>query len=178
MDRLFRIIPVTTFMVIAVTLVTAVELLFLGGPIGLFQATPNFGPGWFLSMFSHSSWGHYTGNMLFFIPLSCILEMRYGSVKLALAIVVSGLFTGISCILGMHASVGLSGVVYMLLLMMFTMVNWRFMILIAIAAAVYWLLPELISVFRADGVDHLSHLLNGIGGLGLGFGYSKIETDK
>lgn len=179
MRRLFSIIPVTVTMTVAVTIITVLGLLFTGGPLcSLFVATPHFGIGWFLSMFAHSSWAHYTGNILFFIPLSCILEMRYGSDKILTAIVLSGLLTGLSCVIGMHGSVGLSGVVYMLLMMLFFMVNWKFMVVIAAVAAVYWLLPELISIFSFDGVDHMSHLFNGIGGLGMGYAYNRLDSEN
>ena len=60
MRRLFSIIPVTVTMTVAVTIITVLGLLFTGGPLcGLFVATPHFGLGWFLSMFAHSSWGHW-----------------------------------------------------------------------------------------------------------------------
>lgn len=173
MRKLWNTLPITIAVVIVTTIITAIELKFPNlGVVNVFHAHGgHFGIGSFLSIFSHESKMHYIINMLWFIPLSTMLELKYGSEKMLFGLFISGIMTGLSCTLIIHNSIGLSGVVYLYLFMFCMMFNSYLGYALTILVATYYLIPEMIDVLRmgVDHVDHLTHFLNGVAGIIYGY---------
>ena len=127
----------------------------------------------FLHVLGHSSWAHYSGNILLMLVIGPQLEEKYGSRSLLTAMAVTALFTGLAqCLLFPGVGVmGASGLVFMMILLASTggMQN-GCIPLTLILVAVFYLGNEIVSaVARPDNISQLSHIIGGICGGVFGF---------
>ena len=116
----------------------------------------------------HSSWSHYTGNILMMLVVGPMLEEKYGSINLLEMIVLTALVSGI-----MHvalfpgaALLGASGIVYMLILLssLASMRQNCIPLTLILVAAIY-LGGEVVNGLTAsDNISQLSHIVGGVCG--------------
>lgn len=130
-------------------------------------------PRFFLHVLGHSSWEHYTGNILLMLVVGPPLEEKYGSRSLLAAIAVTAFVTGLAqwILFPSTGVLGASGIVFMMILLssMGGMKNGR-VPLTMLLVAVFYLGNELHTALTvADNVSQLSHVLGGLCGAALGF---------
>lgn len=116
----------------------------------------------------HSSWSHYTGNVLMILVVGPMLEEKYGSINLLEMILLTALVSGI-----MHvalfpgaALLGASGIVYMLILLssLASMRQNCIPLTLILVAAIY-LGGEVVNGLTAsDNISQLSHIVGGVCG--------------
>lgn len=121
----------------------------------------------------HSSWEHYSGNIMLILVIGPALEHRYGSRNLLLCIMLTALVTGVAqCLLFPNSMLcGASGVVFMMILLA-SMGGTRSggIPLTMVAVAVFYLGGELAAALSVrDNISQLSHILGGVCGAAMGF---------
>ena len=121
----------------------------------------------------HSSWEHYVGNITLMLVIGPTLEHRYGSHTILLCIVFTAVVTGLAqCLLFPGVALcGASGVVFMMILLS-SMGGYRGggIPLTMVIVAVFYLGSEINAAISVrDNISHLSHVLGGFCGAGIGF---------
>lgn len=116
----------------------------------------------------HSSWDHYTGNILMMLVIGPMLEEKYGSVNLLEMIVLTALVSGIMHVVLFPnaALLGASGIVYMMILLssLASMKQNCIPLTLILVAAIY-LGGELVSGLTvSDNISQLSHIVGGVCG--------------
>lgn len=134
-------------------------------------------PRFFLHVFGHSGWAHYSGNMLLMLVIGPQLEERYGSRDLMISMAVTAFVTGLVQWLFFPgtALMGASGIVFMMILMA-SMGGGRSggIPLTLILVALFYIGGEIATALTvADNVSQLSHVIGGVCGAVLGFALLK-----
>ncbi len=134
-------------------------------------------PRFFLHVFGHSGWAHYSGNMLLMLVIGPQLEERYGSRDLIISMAVTAFVTGLVQWLFFPgtALMGASGIVFMMILMA-SMGGGRSggIPLTLILVALFYIGGEIATALTvADNVSQLSHVIGGVCGAVLGFALLK-----
>ncbi len=119
----------------------------------------------------HASWEHLIGNFMLILLLGPILEERYGSFTLIVMILLTALVSALVGLAINHASLGASGIVFMMILLASTAnIRQGEIPLTFIAVAVIYLGGEIYAgITKDDNVSHLGHLLGGLTGAAFGF---------
>ncbi len=134
-------------------------------------------PRFFLHVFGHSGWAHFSGNMLLMLVIGPQLEERYGSRDLMISMAVTAFVTGLVQWLFFPgtALMGASGIVFMMILMA-SMGGGRSggIPLTLILVALFYIGGEIATALTvADNVSQLSHVIGGVCGAVLGFALLK-----
>lgn len=121
----------------------------------------------------HANWAHFQGNVLYLLILGPAVEERYGSRNLLIAMLVTAFVSGTAhCILSAHSALlGASGIVFMLIFLasLSGMKSGRIPLTL-ILVAIFYLGQEVYDmIFTTDGISHLTHIIGGVCGTGLGF---------
>lgn len=121
----------------------------------------------------HGGWSHFQSNVLYLLILGPAVEEKYGSRNLLLAMAVTALVSGAAhCLLSADSALlGASGIVFMLIFLasLSGMKSGRIPLTL-ILVAVFYLGQEVYdALFTADRVSHITHIIGGICGTGLGF---------
>lgn len=119
----------------------------------------------------HASWAHFTGNFAIILLVSPLVEGTYGSLRLALMILVTTLVTGlIHGIVFPSALMGASGIAFMMILLGSLANSKRGSIpLTFLLVCVFYLGNELIGIFRDDNISQLAHIIGACCGALFGF---------
>ena len=116
----------------------------------------------------HSSWSHYTGNILMMLVIGPMLEEKYGSTNLLEMIVLTSVVSGIMHVILFPnaALLGASGIVYMMILLssLASMKQNCIPLTLILVAAIY-LGGEVVSGLTvSDNISQLSHIVGGVCG--------------
>lgn len=136
-------------------------------------------PRMFLHVLGHSGYDHFASNICMMLVVGPMVEEKYGSKNVFLAIASTALVTGIvHMITSSAAMLGASGIVFMLILMA-SITNFRggYIPLTLIAVAVIYLGSEFANgITLADNVTQLCHIVGGCMGIvcGIFFNRGKI----
>jgi GlpG protein len=126
----------------------------------------------FGSILGHGSWDHLLGNFMLILLIGPILEERVGSLSLLIMILITALVAGlVGTALG-QASLGASGIVFMMILLASTAnIRKGEIPLTFIAVALIYLGGEIYAAVqnKDDHISHLGHLCGGITGAAFGF---------
>lgn len=121
----------------------------------------------------HQNLSHYAGNFMMILAIGPMVEEKYGSRNLLYMILATSLATGLIHVVFSHGTVliGASGIVFMLILLAsFANLREGTIPLTVILVAVLYIGNEVIEgVTAQDTVSHLSHIIGGLCGAGLGF---------
>ena len=119
----------------------------------------------------HADWNHLFGNFTFILLLGPILEEKYGSQRIFLMILITGLVTGVVNVLFMSTGLlGASGVVFMfIVLSSITDLKEKTVPMTFLLVVVIFLGKELADIFNNDNISHLAHLIGGGAGTIFGF---------
>lgn len=135
-----------------------------------------FYPRLFLHVLGHADFAHFAANMAMILLLSPLVEAKYGSGRTAMMFLVTALVTG-----GLHilfspntASLGASGVVFMLILLSAAPTRKTSKIpLTLLLVALIYLGQEVAGIFARDNISQLAHILGGLCGLAFGLAFPR-----
>lgn len=133
-------------------------------------------------IFGHAGWEHFIGNIMLILVIGPLLEEKYGTSNLIFVILATALVTGlVNYIFFPHVQLlGASGVVFaFILLSPFTGVKEGTIPVTLILVALIYIGEQIYSgIFVQDNVSHLTHILGGGVGAGLGFVMHKCKMNK
>ena len=120
----------------------------------------------------HADWDHLYSNFIKILLIGPLIEEKYGSINLLIAMILTSLIIGIvNKILGKGGILGASGVAYMLILLssFVYMENGKIPITLTLII-LFFVVDEVIKLFRRkkDGVSHLGHITGAICGVVFG----------
>lgn len=127
----------------------------------------------------HSSWEHYSGNIILLLVIGPQLEEKYGSRWILISVIITAFVTGLAqwVLFPNTAVLGASGIVFMMILMasMGGMKSGQ-VPLTLILVGIFYIGGE---IFRAaagaDNISQFSHILGGICGAVLGYCAGKTK---
>ncbi len=125
----------------------------------------------FTHIAGHADWNHLINNFAYILLLGPMLEETYGSVTMALMIVVTGFVTGVlnACFFP-HPLLGASGVVFMMILLAsFANHGHDDVPLTFILVVILYLGREILNAFGGDDISQFAHLAGGLCGSLFGF---------
>ena len=154
--------------VLIIDLITPINMVMLFGA----RRTSIFDPMQYVRLFTHvlvhSNISHYVGNFMMVLAIGPMVEEKYGSSRLVLAIVITAFITGLFKVLLFPGVVlvGASGIVFMLILMAsFTNIKQgRLPITVLLVAVLYIGNEIMLGLFTVDNVSRISHIIGGICG--------------
>lgn len=120
----------------------------------------------------HTDWDHLYTNFIKILLIGPLIEEKYGSINLLIAMILTSLIIGIvNKVFGKGGILGASGVAYMLILLssFVNMENGKIPITLTLII-LFFVVDEVIKLFRRkkDGVSHLGHITGAICGIVLG----------
>jgi membrane associated rhomboid family serine protease len=173
--------PTTLTYAFFCTLVVALDQSVIHGITRAFFTVPNalafdlFKPVNYLRLFTHiaghADWNHLASNLAYILLLGPMLEETYGSLTMALMIIVTGFVTGVlnACFFP-HPLLGASGVVFMMILLAsFTNHGKDDVPLTFILIVILYLGREILNAFKGDDISQFAHLAGGLCGSLFGF---------
>ncbi len=121
----------------------------------------------------HAGYAHYMSNMMLLLVIGPPLEEKYGSLRLLACIAVTALVSGlVQVLLFPHtALLGASGIVFMLIVLSsLSGMRSGSIPLTLILVVILYLGGEVVDAVAAqDNISHLTHIVGGLCGAGLGF---------
>lgn len=133
-------------------------------------------------VFGHANWEHFIGNIMLLLIVGPLLEEKYGSLNLLFVILATALVTGVvNYIFFPHVRLlGASGVVFaFILLSPFTSVKEGSIPITLVLVAALYIGGQIYSgVFTQDNVSHLTHIVGGCVGAGLGYVMHKNKMNR
>ena len=120
----------------------------------------------------HADWDHLYSNFIKILLIGPLIEEKYGSINLLIAMILTSLIIGIvNKVFGKGGILGASGVAYMLILLssFVNMENGKIPITLTLII-LFFVVDEVIKLFRRkkDGVSHLGHITGAICGVVFG----------
>lgn len=120
----------------------------------------------------HTDWDHLYSNFIKILLIGPLIEEKYGSINLLIAMIITSLIIGIiNKLFGKGGTLGASGVAYMLILLssFVNMENGKIPITLTLII-LFFVVDEVIKLFRRkkDGVSHLGHITGAICGVVFG----------
>ncbi len=135
-------------------------------------------------VFGHSGWEHFIGNIMLILVVGPLLEEKYGSVDIAMVILITAFVTGlVNFIFFPNVQLlGASGVVFALILLS-SITSFRdgeIPITFILVACIYIGQEIYQGIFVQDNVANLTHIIGGFVGAVLGFmiNISKTKNTK
>ena len=120
----------------------------------------------------HADWDHLYSNFIKILLIGPLIEEKYGSINLLIAMIITSLIIGIiNKLFGKGRILRASGVAYMLILLssFVNMENGKIPITLTLII-LFFVVDEVIKLFRRkkDGVSHLGHITGAICGVVFG----------
>ena len=169
--------------VLIIDLITPLNMVMLFGA----RRTTFFDPMQYVRLFTHvlvhSNISHYVGNFMMILAIGPMVEEKYGSDRLVLAIIITAFITGLFKVIFFPGVVlvGASGIVFMLILMAsFTNIRQGRLPITVLLVAVLYIGNEIIlGMFTIDNVSRISHIIGGLCGavFGLVVHAKKLNED-
>ena len=117
----------------------------------------------------HTDWDHLYSNFIKILLIGPLIEEKYGSINLLIAMVLTSLIIGIvNRLLGKNGILGASGIAYMLIILssFVNIENGKIPVTLALII-LFFVVDEIIKLFRRkkDGISHLGHITGAICGV-------------
>jgi len=117
----------------------------------------------------HTDWDHLYSNFIKILLIGPLIEEKYGSINLLIAMVLTSLIIGIvNRLLGKNGILGASGIAYMLIILssFVNIENGKIPITLTLII-LFFVVDEIIKLFRRkkDGISHLGHITGAICGV-------------
>ena len=125
----------------------------------------------FTHIFGHNDWSHFANNFMKILIIGPLIEEKYGSILLAIMIAITALITAlINRLLNKDTIVyGASGIVFMMIILSaFTNFSGKIPVTLVLII-LFYVIDEVVNIFKDDGVSHLSHIVGAICGGVFGF---------
>lgn len=133
-------------------------------------------------IFGHAGWDHFIGNIMLLLIVGPLLEEKYGSSNIIFVILSTALVTGlVNFIFFPNVQLlGASGVVFaFILLSPFTSVKEKTIPVTVILVAIIYIGEQIYSgLYVQDNISHLTHILGGVIGAGLGYVMHKNKMNR
>lgn len=125
----------------------------------------------FTHVIGHSGWSHFMNNFLTILLVGPMIEEKYGSINLLLMILINALVTSIiNCITSKGSLLGASGIVFMLIVLSsFVNIEAGKIPVTLILIFIFYVVNEIMSIFKKDNISHLGHLIGAVCGCIFGF---------
>ncbi len=127
----------------------------------------------------HADWGHLMNNMMLLLILGPMLEEKHGTANIIVVMVATAVVTGIVNMLFFPrvALLGASGIVFaMILLSSITSAEAGEVPLTFIVVAVLYIGQQVYqSIFTADSISQMGHIVGGLVGSVLGFAMNRLK---
>ena len=123
-------------------------------------------------IFGHSNFEHFMNNFLLILLVGPMIEEKYGSLNLLIAIIITGAVTGIiNSIFSKKKILGSSGIVFMLIVLSsFVNIETGKIPVTFVLICIFYLFNEVFKgLFKKDNISHMSHLIGALCGFILGF---------
>ncbi|MBQ3425314.1 MAG: rhomboid family intramembrane serine protease [Clostridia bacterium] len=137
---------------------------------------------WVCHVFGHADWTHLMNNMMVLLLLGPMLEEKYGTSNLIFVMLATALATGAVIMLFFPkvALLGASGIVFaFILLSSITSTQTGTIPVTFLLVAVLYLGEQLYqSLFVADNVSQLGHIIGGVVGSALGFTMDRLGMNR
>ncbi len=131
----------------------------------------------FTHILGHGDFQHFFGNFSIILLIGPLLEEKYGSKKMIIAILITAFITGLIQIAFFpnSALLGASGIVFMMIMMSsFTNLKKGSIPLSLILIAALYLGQEIYTgIVNSDSISQLTHIVGGVVGGVLGFQFDK-----
>ena len=130
----------------------------------------------FTHIFGHGGWEHFIGNAAYLLLLGPMLEEKYGSKNLLLAIAITAVVSAlVHGLVSDGALLGASGIVFMMIMLSsLTGMKTGTIPLTMILVAIVYIGGEIIDgIANQDSVSQLTHIVGGICGTAIGFALAK-----
>ncbi len=129
----------------------------------------------FTHVLCHAGWGHYAGNMMLMLLVGPGLEEKFGSLAILVMIMVTAFLTAvINSIAFGGASIGASGIVFMMIVLSsYTKAKIGELPLTFIAVFIFYVGNEFIVALQPDNISHFAHIMGGLSGAVFGLIFSK-----
>ncbi len=136
----------------------------------------------FTYVLGHIDFSHYMSNMLLMLIVGPPLEEKYGSKKLLLAIAITAFVGAVVQIVFFPNTtlLGASGIVFMMIVLSsFAGMEKGSIPLTLIIVIILYLGQEILQgIIIKDNISQFTHIVGGICGVFIGFGYSKSSSYK
>lgn len=130
----------------------------------------------------HAGWEHFMGNIMLILVVGPLLEEKYGSSNILFVILATALVTGIVHFVFFPnvQLLGASGVVFALILLssMTSFTEGKIPLTFILVAVIYIGEQVYDVFFIQDNVSHLTHILGGLTGSGLGIIMNKHKMNR
>lgn len=125
----------------------------------------------FTHIFGHANWNHFMNNFLYILLIGPMIEEKYGSKNLVIMILITAFATGLlNMIFSNKKILGASGIVFMfIVLSSFVNIESGKIPITLILICVFYLINEVLSIFKKDNISHVGHLIGAV--CGFIFGY-------
>src|SRR5574344_1478087 len=134
----------------------------------------------FSHVFGHTDWSHLIGNMSLLLLLGPILENRYGSVKVALVMVITALVTGIlNALFIAKPEMGASDIVFMMIMLSsFTSFARNEIPLSFILVFILYIGGQIYNAatLSAGGISVIAHIAGGLCGSLFAFLFAPVKS--
>jgi len=172
-----------SLVVLLIDLIPGVDMVMLFGA----RRTSFTDPMQYIRLFTHvlvhMNVNHYIVNFMMILAIGPMIEEKYGSKRLVMAMVVTAFVTGLFKIIVFPGVVlvGASGIAFMLILIApFTNIKQgRFPITVLLVAALYIGYEIKEGMFTSTNISHISHIIGGLCGAAFGIlvHSKKIRSD-
>lgn len=125
----------------------------------------------FTHIFGHNDWSHFSNNFMKILIVGPLIEEKYGSILLLVMIAITALITAlINRFLSKDTVVfGASGIGFMLIVLS-AFANFTGKIpMTLVLIIIFYVIDDVINLFKDDGVSHVSHIVGAICGGVFGF---------
>lgn len=130
----------------------------------------------------HAGWEHLIGNMMLILVVGPLLEEKYGSSNILFVILTTALVTGVVNFVAFPRVqlLGASGVVFALIVLSsFTSIKEGSIPLTFILVVIIYIGEQIYQgMFVEDNISHLTHILGGMCGAGLGYVMNKWKMNR
>lgn len=129
----------------------------------------------------HTDWNHFYSNMMFFLLIGPVLEEKYGSLDLAVLMLITAVVSGLVNIVFMPGTVllGSSGIVYMMVVLLSaSSIKGKKIPLTLILILFMYIGAEVLNGFTTqDSISQLSHVIGGVCGAVFGIALNLDTKD-
>ena len=125
----------------------------------------------FTHILGHEDWSHFSNNYLKILILGPLIEEKYGSINLLIMILITAFATGIlTHIRGKVREKGASDIVFMLIVLSaFVNMTENKIPITFVLIILFYVLDEIMSLLKKDGIGHYAHVSGAICGTLFGF---------
>ncbi len=120
-----------------------------------------------LHIFGHLNWQHFSSNFTIILLIGPMIEEKYGSKNLLIMMIICAAVTGLlHNMFSKNKLCGASGIAFMLIILSsFVNVSNGKLPVTLILISLFYIVNELIGIFKHDNISHFGHLIGAVCGI-------------